>query len=160
MENTWQIAKSSLLVEEAKKQSDTAHTYSLEIGRIRTKPPPVELQQYLIPPPRPNMYKLLWQRETGDYLTTSGKEMLIHSIETYWNPVQSKPQDVKDEKLFDIFFNCCQLPKHSWKNINRALQIATQNCHSISLPNLRKSEARFNPTLRINRYLNTIKVLI
>ena len=118
MENTWQIAKSSLLVEEAKKWSDAAHAYSLEIGRIRTKPPPVELQQYLIPPHRPNAYKLLRQRETGDYLTTGGKETLIHSIETYWIPVESKPQDVKDEELFEIFFNCCQLPKHSWKNVN------------------------------------------
>ena len=118
MENTWQIAKSSLLIEEAKKRSDAAHTYLLEIGRIRTKPPPVELQQCLLRPPRPNAYKLLQQRETGDYLTTGRKEMLIHFIETYWNPVQSKLQDVKDEELFDIFFNCCQLLKHSWQNIN------------------------------------------
>ena len=147
MENTWQIAKSSLLVKEAKKQSDVAHAYSLEIGRIRTKPPPVELQQYLIPPYRPNTYKLLQQRETGDYLTTGRKETLIHLIETYWNPVESKPQDVKDEELFEIFFNCCQLPKHSWRNINRALQITTQNCHSTWLPDLRKSEAASTPHL-------------
>ena len=147
MENTWQIAKRSLLVEEAKKQSDAAHAYSLEIGRRRTKPPPVELQQYLILPYRPNTYKLLWQRETGDYLTTGGKETLIHSIESYWNPVESKPQDVKDEELFEIFFNCCQLPKHSWKNVNQALQIAIQNCHSTSLPDLRKSEAASTPCL-------------
>ena len=139
MENTWQIAKSSLLVEEAKKRSDAAHAYSLEIGRIRTKPPPVELQQYLILPHRLNAYKLLWQRETGNYLTTGGKETLIYSIETYWNPVESKLQDVKDKELFEIFFNCCQLPNHSLKNVNRALQIVTQNCRSISLPDLRKS---------------------
>ena len=50
MESTWQIAKKSLLVEEAKKRSDAAHTYLLEIDRRRTKPPPVELKQYLIPP--------------------------------------------------------------------------------------------------------------
>ena len=147
MENTWQIAKSSLLVEEAKKRSDAAHAYSLEIGRIRTKPPPVKLQQYLIPPYRLNAYKLLRQRETGDCLTTCGKETLTHLIETYWNPVESKPQDVKDEELFEIFFNCCQLPKHSWKNVNRALQIATQNCCSTSLPDLRKSEAASTPRL-------------
>ena len=48
MESTWQIAKKLLLIEEAKKQSDTAHTYSLEIGRRRAKPLPVELEQYLI----------------------------------------------------------------------------------------------------------------
>ena len=140
MENTWQIAKKSLLIEEAKKRSDATHTYSLEIGRRRTKPLPVELEQYLIPPHRPNAYILLRQRETGVYLTTGGKETLIHSIETFWHPLESKLQDVKDEELFDIFFNCCQLPKHSWKNVNKALQIATQNCRSVSLPNLRKTE--------------------
>ena len=59
MENTWQIAKKSLLIEEAKKGSDTAHAYSLEIGKRRTKPPPVKLEQYLIPPHRPNAYMLL-----------------------------------------------------------------------------------------------------
>ena len=36
MENTWQIAKKLLLVEEAKKQSDAVHAYSLEIGKRRT----------------------------------------------------------------------------------------------------------------------------
>ena len=77
MDNTWQIAKKSLLIEEAKKRSDAARAYSLEIGRRRTKPLPVELEQYLIPPHRPNAYTLLWQRETGVYLTTSGKETLI-----------------------------------------------------------------------------------
>ena len=110
MASTWQTAKKSLLIEEAKKRSDAAHAYSLEIGRIRTKPLPVELEQYLIPPHRPNTYTLLQQRETGVYLTTSRKETLIHSIETFWNPIESKLQDVKDEELFDIFFNCCQLP--------------------------------------------------
>ena len=136
MESTWQTAKKSLLIEEAKKQSDT---YLLEIGRRRTKPLPVELEQYLIPPHRPNAYTLLRQRETGVYLTTSGKETLIHSIETFWHPLESKLQDVKDEELFDIF-NCCQLQKHSWKNINKALQIATQNCCSVSLPDLSKTD--------------------
>ena len=134
MEDTLQTAKRSLIVEEAKKQSDTVHAYSLEIGKRRNKPPPVELEQYLIPPHRPNAYTLLRQRETGVYLTTGGKETLIHSIESYWNPIESKPQDVKDKELFDIFFNCCQLPKHSWKNVNKALQIATQNCRPILLP--------------------------
>ena len=147
MENTWQIAKKSLLIEEAKKRSDAVHAYSLEIGKRRTKPLPVELEQYLIPPHRPNTYTLLRQRETGVYLTTGGKETLIHSIETYWNPVESKPHDVKDEELFDIFFNCCQLPKHSWKNINKALQIATQNCRSISLPELSKTDKTSTPCL-------------
>ena len=147
MENTWQITKRSLLVEEAKKWSDAAHTYSLEIGKRRTKPPPVELQQYLVPLYRLNAYKLLWQRETGVYLTTGRKETLIHLIESYWNPVESKPQDVKDKELFDIFFNCCQLPKHSWKNVNQTLQITTQNCCSTSLPDLRKSEAISTPCL-------------
>ena len=104
MENTWQTAKKLLLVEEAKKQSDVVHAYSLEIGKRRNKPPPVELEQYLIPPHRPNTYTLLWQRETGVYLTTGGKETLIHSIESYWNPIESKPQDVQEEELFDIFF--------------------------------------------------------
>ena len=110
MESTWQTAKKSLLIEEAKKRSDAAHAYSLEIGRIRMKPPPVKLEQYLIPPHRPNAYTLLRQRETGVNLTTGGKETLIHSIETFWHPLKSKLQDVKDEELFDIFFNCCQLP--------------------------------------------------
>ena len=147
MENTWQTAKKFLLVEEAKKQSDAAHAYSLEIGKRRTKPPPAKLQQYLIPPYGLNTYKLLWQRETGVYLTTSGKETLVHSIESYWNPVELKPQDVRDEELFDIFFNCCQLPKHSWKHVNQALEIATQNCCSTSLPDLRKCEATSTPCL-------------
>ena len=141
MENIWQTAKRLLLVEEAKKRSDAAHAYSLEIGKQRNKPPPAKLQQYLIPPYRPNAYKLLWQRKTGAYLTTGRKEMLIHSIESSLNPVESKPQDVKDEELFDIFFNCCQLPRHSWKHVNCALEIATQNCRSTSLPDLRKLEA-------------------
>ena len=145
MENIWQTAKRILLVEEAKKWSNAAHAYSLEIGKRRNKPPPAKLQQYLILPYRPNAYKLLWQRETGTYLTTSRKEMLIHSIESGLNPVESKPQDVKDEELFDIFFNCCQLPRHSWKHINHALEIATQNCHSTSLPDLRKLEATSIP---------------
>ena len=140
MKSTWQTAKKSLLIEEAKKQSDAAHAYSLEIDRRRTKPQPVELEQYLIPPHRLNAYTLLRQRETGVYLTTSGKETLIHSIETFWHPLESKPQDVKDEELFDIFFNCCQLQKHSWKNINKALQITTQNCHSVSLPDFSKTD--------------------
>ena len=141
MENIWQTAKRLLLVEEAKKQSNAAHAYSLEIGKRRNKPPPVKLQQYLIPPYRPNAYKLLRQRETGIYLTTGRKETLIHLIESYLNPVEAKPQDIKDEELFDIFFNCCQLPRHSWKHVNHALEIATQNCHSTSLPDLRKLEA-------------------
>ena len=147
MINTWQIAKKSLLIEEAKKRSDAVHAYSLEIGKRRTKPPPAELEQYLIPPHRPNAYTLLRQRETGVYLTTSRKETLIHSIETYWNPIESKPQDVKDEELFDIFFNCCQLPKHSWKNVNKALQITTQNCRSVSLPDLSKTDETSTPCL-------------
>ena len=147
MENTWQTAKRSLLVEEAKKKSDAVHAYLLEIGKRRNKPPPVELEQYLIPPHRLNAYTLLQQRETGVYLTTGRKETLIHSIESYLNPIESKPQDVKDEELFDIFFNCCQLPKHSWKNINKALQIATQNCHSISLPDLSKTDDTSTPHL-------------
>ena len=141
MENIWQTAKRILLVEEAKKWSDAAHAYSLEIGKQRNKPPPAELQQYLIPPYRLNAYKLLRQRETGIYLTTGRKETLIHLIESGLNPVEAKPQDVKDEELFDIFFNCCQLPRHSWKHINHALEIATQNCHSTLLPDLRKLEA-------------------
>ena len=145
MENIWQTAKRILLVEEAKKRSDATHAYSLEIGKRRNKPPPAELQQYLIPPYRPNAYKLLRQRETGTYLTTGWKETLIHSIESGLNPVESKPQDIKDEKLFDIFFNCCQLPRHSWKHVNRALEIATQNCRSTSLPDLRKLEATSIP---------------
>ena len=147
MESTWQIAKNLLLIEEAKKRSVAAHAYSLEIGRRRMKPLPVELEQYLIPLHRPNAYMLLWQRETGVYLTTGGKETLIHSIETYWHPIESKPQDIKDEELFDIFFNCCQLPKHSWKNVHKALQIATQNCHSISLPDLSKTDESSTPHL-------------
>ena len=141
MENIWQTAKKILLVEEAKKRSNATHAYSLEIGKQRNKPPPAKLQQYLIPPYRPNAYKLLWRKETGAYLTTGRKEMLIHSIESGLNPVESKPQDVKDEELFDIFFNCCQLPRHSWKHVNHALEIATQNCRSTSLPDLRKLEA-------------------
>ena len=145
MENIWQTAKRLLLVEEAKKRSDTAHAYSLEIGKRRNKPPPAKLQQYLIPLYRPNAYKLLRQRETGVYLITGGKEMLIHSIESGLNPVESKPQDVKDKELFDIFFNCCQLPRHSWKNVNQALKIATQSCHSTSLPDLRQLEATSTP---------------
>ena len=40
MENIWQTAKRLLLVEEAKKRSDAAHAYSLEIGKRRNKPPP------------------------------------------------------------------------------------------------------------------------
>ena len=141
MENIWQTAKRNLLVEEAKKRSDAAHAYSLEICKRRNKPPPAKLQQYLIPLYRPNAYKLLWQRETGIYLTTGGKETLIHLIESGLNPVEAKPQDVKDKELFDIFFNCCQLPRHSWKHVNHALKITTQNYHSTSLPDLRKSEA-------------------
>ena len=141
MENIWQTVKRLLLVGEAKKRSDAAHAYSPEIGKQRNKPPPAELQQYLIPPYRLNTYKLLQQRETGIYLTTGGKETLIHSIESSLNPVESKPQDVKDEELFDIFFNCCQLPRHSWKHVNRALEIATQSCRSTSLPDLRQLEA-------------------
>ena len=74
-------------------------------------------------------------------ITTGRKETLIHLIESNWNPLESKPQDVKDEELFDIFFNCCQLPRHSWKHVNHALEIATQNCCSTSLPDLRKLEA-------------------
>ena len=145
MENIWQTTKRILLVEEAKKWSDATHAYSLEIGKQRNKPPPTELQQYLIPPYRPNAYKLLRQRETGTYLTTSRKETLIHLIESGLNPLESKPQDIKDEELFDIFFNCCQLPRHSWKHVNHALEIATQNCHSTSLPDLRKLEATSTP---------------
>ena len=141
MASTWQTAKQSLIVEEDKKRSDAAHTYSLEIGRIRTKTLPAELEQYLIPLHIPNAYTLLRKRETGVYLTSSRKETLIHSIETFWNPVESKLQDVKDEELFDIFFNCCQLPRCSWKNVNKALQIATQNCHSISLPDLSRTDS-------------------
>ena len=147
MENIWQTAKRILLVEEAKKWSDAAHAYLLEIGKWRNKPPPVELQQYLIPPYRPNAYKLLQQRETGAYLTTGGKETWIHSIQSGLNPVESKPQDIKDKELFDIFFNCCQLPRHSWEHVNRALEIATQNCHLTSLPDLRKLEATSTPRL-------------
>ena len=30
------------------------------------------------------------------------------------------------------------LPRHSWKHVNRALELATQNCCSTSLPNLRE----------------------
>ena len=71
--------------------------------------------------------------------------MLIHWIESSLNPVEFKPQDIKDEELFDIFFNCCQLPRHSWKHVNRALEIAIQNCHSTSLPDLRKLEAISTP---------------
>ena len=68
MENIWQTAKRLLLVEEAKKRSDTAHAYSLEIGKQRNKPPPAELQQYLIPPYKLyRAYKLLRQRKTGIY---------------------------------------------------------------------------------------------
>ena len=145
MENIWQTAKRILLIKEAKKRNDVAHAYSLEIGKRRNKPPPTELQQYLIPPYRPNAYKLLWQRETGTYLTTGRKETLIHSIESNWPTLESKPQDIKDEELFDIFFNCCQLPRHSWKHINHALEIATQNCHSTSLPDLKKLEATSTP---------------
>ena len=141
IKSTWQIAKRTLIVEEAKKRSDAAHAYSLEIGRVRTKPPPVELEQYLVPPHRLNTYNLLRQRETGVYLTTGRKETLIHSIETFWHPLESKPQDVKDEELFDIFFNCCQLLRHSWRNVNKALQIATKNCRSISLPELSKTDS-------------------
>ena len=140
MENIWQTAKRILLVKEAKKRSDAAHAYSLEIGKQRNKPPPAKLQQYLILPYRPNAYKLLQQRETGTYLTTGGNKTLIHSIEFGLNPVESKPQDIKDKELFDIFFNCCQLPRHSWKHVNHALEIATQNCHSTLLPDLRKLE--------------------
>ena len=141
MESTWQIAKRTLIIEEAKKRSDAAHAYSLEIGRVRTKPPPVELEQYLVPQCRLNSYNLLWQRETGVCLTTGGKETLIHSLEKTWHPIESKPQDVKDEELFDIFFNCCQLPCHSWKNINKALQTAIQNCRSTSLTDLSKMDS-------------------
>ena len=71
--------------------------------------------------------------------------MLIHSIESGLNPVESKSQDVKDEELFDIFFNCCQLPRHSWKHVNQALKIATQSCHSTLLPDLRQLEATSTP---------------
>ena len=46
MENTWQIAKKSLLIEEAKKRSDATHAYSLEIGRKRRYP---RIDQTLIP---------------------------------------------------------------------------------------------------------------
>ena len=125
MENIWQTTKRLLLVEEAKKRSDAAHAYSLEIGKQRSKPPPAKLEQYLILLYRLNVYKLLRQRETGIYLTTGRKETMIHSIESYLNPIEAKPQGVKDEELFDIFFNCCQLPRHSWKNVNHALEIAT-----------------------------------
>ena len=103
MENTWQTAKRSLLVEEAKKWSDAVHAYSLEIGKRRTKPPPVELQQYLILPYRTNAYKLLRQRETGVYLTTGRKEMLIHSIESYWNPVDLNHKTSKTRKCLISF---------------------------------------------------------
>ena len=140
MESTWQVAKRTLIIEEAKKRSDTAHAYSLEIDQVRTKPPPVELEQYLVPPCRPNLYNLLRQRETGVYLTTGGKETLIHSLEKTWHPIKSKPWDVKDEELFDTFFNCCQLSHHSWKNVNKALQTAIQNCRLTSLPDLSKTD--------------------
>ena len=145
MENIWQTAKRILLVKEAKKWSNVAHVYSLEIGKRQNKPPPTELQQYLIPPCRPNAYQLLQQRETGTYLTTFWKETLIHSIESSLPTLESKTQDIKDEELFNIFFNCCQLPRHSWKHINRALEIASQNCHSTSLPDLRELEATSTP---------------
>ena len=145
MENIWQTAKRILLIEEAKKRSDAAHAYLLEIGKRQNKPPPNKLQQYLIPPCRPNTYQLLRQRETGTYLTTGGRETLIHLIESSLPTLESKTQDIKDEELFDIFFNCCQLPRHSWKHVNHALEIATQNCRSTSLPNLRELEATSTP---------------
>ena len=137
--DVWQTAKATLTVEEAKKHSDAAHSYSLEIGNPHTKLPPKELEQYLVPPQRMNIFNLLQQREAGTFITTGRKETLVHLIESSLLTIESKTQDVKDEELFDIFFNCCQLPQGSWKNINRALQVATQNCQSSSLPNLNSS---------------------
>ena len=46
----WQTAKATLTVDEAKKCSDAAHAYSLEIGNPCTKLPLKELEQYLVPP--------------------------------------------------------------------------------------------------------------
>ena len=139
MENLWQTAKRILTVEEAKKCSDAAHAYSLEIGNPRTRPPLKELEQYLVPLQRTHVYHLLQQREAGTLITTGRTETLIHSIETYLPTIESKTQDVKDEELFDIFFNGCQLPSHSCKHINRALELVTHNCHSTSLPELDSS---------------------
>ena len=145
MENLWQTAKRVLTVEEAKKCSDVAHAYSLEIGNPHTRPPPKELEQYLVPPQRTNVYHLLWQREAGTLITTGRKETFIHSIESSLPTIESKTQDVKDKELFDIFFNCCQLPRHSWKHINRALELVTHNCHSTSLPDLRELDSSSTP---------------
>ena len=55
----WQTAKATLTVEEAKKRSDAAHTYSLEIGNPCTKLPLKELEQYLVPLQRTNVFNLL-----------------------------------------------------------------------------------------------------
>ena len=145
MENLWQTAKRILLIKEAKKRSDAAHVYSLEIGKGWNKPPPNELQQYLVPLCRTNANQLLWQRKIGTYITTSRKETLIHAIESSLPTLESKTQDVKDEELFDIFFNYCQLPRHSWKHANCALELATQNCRSTSLPDLRELESNLTP---------------
>ena len=135
------MAKQILNVEEVKKRSDAAHAYSLEIGNLFTRPPPNELQQYLVPLHRINAYELLWQRETGTYITTGGKETLIHSIEPSLPTTESKTQDIRDEELCDILFYCCQLPRHSWRHVNCTLTLVTQNCQSISLPDLRESES-------------------
>ena len=80
MEILWQTAKRILTVEEAKKHSDAAHAYSLEIGNPHTRPPPKELKFYLVPLQRTNDYHLLRQREAGTLITTGRKETLIHSI--------------------------------------------------------------------------------
>ena len=61
----WETAKATLTVDEAKKCSDAAHAYSLEIGNPCTKLPPKELEQYLVPPQRKNIFNTLQQREFG-----------------------------------------------------------------------------------------------
>ena len=132
----WQTAKATLTVDEAKKHSDAAHTYSLEIGYPSTKLPLKELEQYLVPPQRTNVFDILQEREAGTFITTGGKETLIHLIESSLPKIESKTISMKDEELIDIFFNCCQLPQSSWKNVNRALQVAIQNCRSSPLPGL------------------------